>query len=412
MDSQGSNNDHPSSRHEVIYATPTQATRVSQPTLEDKPPTGYEGGVTLLPLVDPQKAGIEPTPWLVEDWLRLGGVTILSARYKSLKSFLARQLALSVASGLPFLESHEVVASARGRPVIIVCAEEQYNDVLNALWREALGLGIGADRFAQLPIHVEPVLGKPFFAKNRQSNRIQPTEALRATFKAVEVLRPVLIVVDTLVAVKGDASENSADDVRPVFQAFRQMGSQVGATVLIVDHEGFDHVNTFGDASPKRRPRGSSDKIGAVDDAISLETEETEIVGGSRHELSVRLQHRAARASEQTVTVVFQDPNGPIRFLGPRSPETALTLSEEGKELLEALATGQITSKRKLQDALEIKSPETLNDLLERYASLVEVQSFGHGKPDVPRLTALGRALAQDLGFEVLGQGAAHQTTG
>jgi AAA domain len=394
-------------QHQVIYATPTQVITVGQDTTADKPPSGFEGGVALLPLVNPQRAGIERTPWLVEGWLRAGGVTILSARYKSLKSYFARQLAISIAAGHPFLDTHAVLPTARGRPVAIVCAEESYNDVVNAVWRAARGLGLSPQHIEQLPIRIQPALGKTLFEKTGRHGRVQPTAAFHATRKALVELRPALVVVDTLVAVKGDAGENSADDIRPVFQWFRQLGAAVGATVLIVDHEGFDQVNSVGEAFAKRRPRGSSDKVGAVDDTISLETEETTIPSGSRHTVEARLLHRGAAGAEETVTVLFQDPDGPIRFLGPRSPTTAATIDEDGKDLVSILASDRIASKRQLQEALEIGSPDTLNQLLKRHASLVEVQSAGQGKADTLRLTAEGQAVARELGFEVLGEGGA-----
>lgn len=383
--------------HEIIYANSVQAISVNQPTLTQKPPKGFESGVAALPVRDPAKAGVDQTPWLVQDWLRAGGVTILSARYKSLKSYLARQLAISIASGRPFLDTYDVLQDARGRPVVIVCAEERYNDVLIAIWRAANGLGINSDT---LPIHIVPVLGKPFFKK--ENGRLVTTEPARATLKALEKIRPVLVVIDTLVAVKGEANENLADDVRPVFQWFREMGANVEATVLIVDHEGFDHIDTQGNSFARRRPRGSSDKIGAVDDAISLETSESQIDVGSLHTVEARLLHRAAAAREQTVTVVFQDPLGPIRFLGPRSPASGSTIDEESKDLIEALVSHEITSKRKLQEALEIGSPETLNELLKRNLTLVDVQSSGRGKADLVRLTDKGRDIARELGIEVL----------
>lgn len=86
---------------DVIYATPCNSTTIPRQSFSEPPPPAFAGGITLLPLVDPDEAGIKPTPWLVEGWLRAEGVTILSGRYKSLKAFIARQLALSI--GPPIL---------------------------------------------------------------------------------------------------------------------------------------------------------------------------------------------------------------------------------------------------------------------------------------------------------------------
>src|SRR3990172_12728195 len=108
----------------VTYATASDSTMVEQSMLTESPPPGYEGSVALLPVVHPHSAMITPTPWLVDGWLRLGGTTILSGRYKSLKSFIARQFALSVAGGLPFLGRYAIHESVRARHAVLVCAEE------------------------------------------------------------------------------------------------------------------------------------------------------------------------------------------------------------------------------------------------------------------------------------------------
>ena len=107
---------------EIVYATSSETTTVQQPTLNEEPPQGFENGVCLLPVVRPEEARLSPTPWLVEGWVRSEGTTILSGPYKSLKSFFGRQLALSIASGTPFLGVHEIHPSAKGRSVILISA--------------------------------------------------------------------------------------------------------------------------------------------------------------------------------------------------------------------------------------------------------------------------------------------------
>jgi len=87
---------------QVIYATATQLKIVEQTTLNEEQPEGFENALCLLPIVRPEQASLKRTPWLIEGWVQAEGTTILSGRYKSLKSFFARQIALSVASGVDF----------------------------------------------------------------------------------------------------------------------------------------------------------------------------------------------------------------------------------------------------------------------------------------------------------------------
>ena len=119
---------------------------------------------------------------------------------------------------------------------------------------------------------------------------------------------------------------------------------------------------------------------------------------------SAYLPARAAFEAAQDALLLIADPD---RFVGPDSPATTATIDEEGKALLKALATGTITSKRKLLEALGITSPTRLDGLLARYPSLVGIESNGAGKPHVPRLTAKGRELACELGIEVHSDGGA-----
>lgn len=384
---------------DVLYATPSNTTTIKQATLDDDPPKGFEGGVCFLPLVRPEDARIERTPWLIADWLRLEGTTILSGRYKSLKSYVGRQLALSIASGLPFLHVHEVFRGARRRPVVIVCAEEKYNDVIHALYRAATGLGIGPEQYDALPIKVWSALGASLFSKDR-SGKVSPTPQYKALVAACEELRPAMVMLDPLVELKGNASENLADDMRPVFTWFRMAGERIGATVLILDHEG--HPETpggFGGSRPKGRPRGSSDKIGSVDDAISLSIASDEKNG--LYVVNARLLHRGAGSSQHRVTVRFADPEGPITFIGPNSPVSAASIDAGGRQLISALLEGVGESKRQLQSALELKSPVQLNNLLDRFRELVEITSEGKGKPSTVSLSQKGHDLAVELGLAV-----------
>ena len=388
---------------EVLYATGSRVEAVQQATLCESPPKGFANGVCLLPVVPPGEAQIKPTPWLVQGWIKLKRIAVLSALYKSLKSYLARQLALSVASGLPFLGVHRIHESAKRGSVVIVCAEEEYNDVLWTLYRAARGLGLSPEAFAALPIRILPAIGRDFFRRDLDTGLPEPTSTFNAVEKACREVRVDLILIDTLIGVKGSANENSNDDMRRVFNHFRLMGTRLGATVLIVDHEGHGEFNTQGRPVAKGRPRGASDKLGAVDDIISLSTKETT---EHTYDVDAHMKHRGAADSVQKFTVVFEREEA-VYFVGPGSHHTANTLDENGKQLLQRLASGPISSKRKLQVALGLTSPDHLKELLASHSSLVEFESLGQGKADVPRLTAEGWKLAKELGFEVLSDGGA-----
>lgn len=49
--------------------------------------------------------------------------------------------------------------------MVIVCAEERYEDVVNAFWCAATGLGLAADLTRQLPVRFQQGLGQQLFEK-------------------------------------------------------------------------------------------------------------------------------------------------------------------------------------------------------------------------------------------------------
>ncbi len=393
-------------RFDVLYADTTATQTVQQSTLDYQPPQGLRGSLYLIPVVAPKRVRLKPTPWAVDGWFRAGGVALLSGRYKSHKSYVARQVAISVVTGRPFLGLHAVSDDIKGRPVIFICAEEKVSDLLYAFERAAEGLYLDMQELSV--IKVWPAVGVELFEKQRSNSSVKPTQAFHELEHACKNLIPGLIIVDTLVAVKGDANENVADDIRPVFTCLRRLGRSVDATVLVVDHEGFDTPRGTEPSQPKRRTRGSSDKLGAVDDHISLSVDsKAGSKGQERYQINARFMHRGAGAGEEEFSVVFTDPDGPIEFVGSGAMPTATSISEEGKELLQAIQNGHGSSKRKLQEALGLESPSALTKRLKRYERLVLIKSEGRGKADAIRLSPEGERLAREVLNEAGAQGAA-----
>src|SRR5262245_14100822 len=73
--------------------------------------------------------------WIVQKLLRSSGLSLLAGKPKSGKSTLARQLAVSVARGVPFLGRPTRVA-----PVLYVALEDIDDELLNSFQRETTGV--------------------------------------------------------------------------------------------------------------------------------------------------------------------------------------------------------------------------------------------------------------------------------
>lgn len=124
--------------------------------------------VTLRQLMDEPAAD---TQWLVEGLLPTGGFSLMSAKIKVGKSTLARQAALAVARGEPFLGR----TTTQG-PVIYVAMEEKRDQVP----RHFRDMAASGDE----PIHIHVAAA--------------PEDAIAWLRRHIERVRPVLAILDPI----------------------------------------------------------------------------------------------------------------------------------------------------------------------------------------------------------------------
>jgi hypothetical protein len=171
-------------------------------------------------------------------------VATLTAKPGSGKTFLALDLALTVASGGEWLGEFEVQRGA----VVYVVAEG--------------GGGVGLRIRAWKQHHrVEGRAGVYFVMRAVTLLDTNEVSVFLAALRGLHE-KPVLIVLDTLARCMVGADENSARDVGIVVAALDRIRVETGATVLALCHP------------PKRRgvgPRGSSALEGAADTMLGLE---------------------------------------------------------------------------------------------------------------------------------------------
>ena len=187
-----------------------------------------------LPSIWQLKSKVE---WLIEDFLAIGSVTLLSSESGVGKSWVAYWLAGSVAHGRPVFGR-----KVRQRPVLYIDAENP-SYVVSQRVRE----GLGFPETPELYIRggwVDSPPPRPDFLLLKEFARE----------------RRGLIIYDPLVAFQ-TGSEISANDVRQFMQGFRDLAN-AGATVLVLHHSG--------KAETAREYRGSSDYKASVDTAYTL----------------------------------------------------------------------------------------------------------------------------------------------
>lgn len=248
--------------------------------------------MSLLPF---QRASAIPTAeaaltrWLVEGLWSEQAVGILGGEPKCCKSFLALDLAVSVASGAPCLRRYP--ARQRGR-VMLFPAEDSLAVVRRRL--EGICAAAAVD-FASLAVDVitEPVL---------RLDRDQDRERLAATVAAV---RPVLLILDPMIRLHR-VDENDASQIAPLLSHLRELQRRLQVAVLLVHHARKDSNGS----RPGQALRGSSELHGWGDSNLYMRRRGAQ--------LTLTTEHRAA----------------------PSQDDIPLQLTEAGPALSLTVATG------------------------------------------------------------------------
>lgn len=187
----------------------------------------------------------QPAPeYIIENFLIEKGMAALFGAPGTFKTFIALDLGLSVAHGLPW---HGF--ATRQKKVLYICAEGQYGFGARALvWQQERAAGRDTDQFVLLPVPV---------------NFLQP----EAVGKLIEDMQLFigdvgLVIIDTLARNFGTGDENKTQDMNAFVKGVSRLAKD--AMVLIVHHTGKDEG---------KDERGSSAFRAALDAAFRLKRE-------------------------------------------------------------------------------------------------------------------------------------------
>ena len=218
--------------------------------------------VRAIDLDEPDQAG----RWLVENLWARAGVGIIGGAPKCGKSWLGLDLAVSVASGTPCLDSFPVVDPG---PVLVYMAEDAATVVKERLSGICRHRGLD---LARLPIGV---IIAP-------SVRLDLGPDQRRLDETVRCHASRLLLLDPFVRLHR-INENQAGDVAAVLGYLRELQRTHDLAVVVVHH-----ARKNGGASGGQSLRGSGDFFAWVDTALSLRRQ--------RQQLLLSAEHRAASA--------------------------------------------------------------------------------------------------------------------
>lgn len=226
------------------------------------PPLPVQRAATLS-LTGPQ------TQWLVQDLWTDQAVGILGGEPKCCKSFLALDIAVSVASGSACLREFPV---QRQGSVLLFPAEDS-----TAIVRQRLE---GICAAASLSLNSLPidVITAPTLRLDLDSDRQRLSQA-------VETHQPILLILDPLIRLHR-ADENDASQMAALLSYLRQLQRQFHLAILLVHHARKDsHASRPGQAL-----RGSSELHGWGDSNLYMRRK------GSQ--LTLSTEHRAAASQD------------------------------------------------------------------------------------------------------------------
>jgi AAA domain/DnaA N-terminal domain len=205
-------------------------------------------------------------PWLIEQLWTRGAVGIVGGPPKLLKTWLALEMAVSVASRSPCLGTFPVHASG---PVLLFAAEDSQPKVRARL--ESLAHHHGFD-LKRIDIQV-------ITADTLRLDRPQDQEKLAAT---VMLYKPVLLVLDPLVRLHS-LDENQSGPMAALLGYFRALQRKTDTAIALIHHA---RKNISSNAGAGYTLRGSGDLYAWVDSFICLQRR--------RDRVTLLAEHRSA----------------------------------------------------------------------------------------------------------------------
>ena len=248
------------------------------------------------------------TQWLVEELWTEQAVGILGGEPKCCKSFLALDVAVSVASGAACLRQFPV---RRSGPVLLFPAE----DSLAVVRQRLEGIAAAAQvPFASLPVQV---ITAPSLRLDTATDR----ERLAHT---VQQQRPVLLIMDPLIRLHR-VDENDATQIAALLSFLRELQRRFELAVMLVHHARKDSNSS----RPGQALRGSSELHGWGDSNLYMRRK------GSQ--LTLSTEHRAAASQDHIPLQLTEAGSGVALSVADRSsvqPEAPASPTERVRQAL------------------------------------------------------------------------------
>src|SRR5437773_2629925 len=219
-----------------------------------------------FPVVRPcdlRASAASATPWLIDQLWTAQAVGIIGGTPKSLKTWLALEMAVAVASGSACLATFPVPSPG---PVLLYAAEDSESALRLRLESLAHHHGI---HLACFDVAVTT-------ADSLRLDRTADQERLEAT---LTLHRPTLLILDPLVRLHA-IDENAAGEIAALLGYLRLLQRKTGAAIGLVHHSR-KNVSAYGGAGYSLR--GSSDLYAWVDSFLYLRRHHGQLMLSAEH---------------------------------------------------------------------------------------------------------------------------------
>ena len=278
--------------------------------------------------------------WLIEGLWSAEAVGIVGGQPKCAKSWLALEMAVSVATGTPCLGHYDVEEKGGA---LVYLAEDSLRAVRERL--EAL-TRCRRQSIESLEVHV---IRETTLRLDLARDQIRLLKTLRA-------LSPRILVLDPLVRLHR-LDENSSHDVSGLLAYLRSLQRELDLSVVVVHHT---KKNVSSGQSGGQGLRGSGDIHAWSDSSLYLRRR--------GEDLTLSIEHRSAPAPKPVVLrLVTEDPETPhLEVVGPGEREVHGQRSEDlGDRVVRLLEPGAPMTRSSLRQDLGVRNTR-LGQVLDR----------------------------------------------
>lgn len=172
--------------------------------------------------------------WLVEGIWSEQAHGVLAGEAKAYKSVVSTDLAVSVASGTPFLGAFNIPATG---PVIMIQEENDEGETQDRLRRIAYSRGLtGAAKLTGRSLSISGDSQLPISLLNNTGFDLTSNDSLLKLAVSIKQTKAALVILDPFYLMTPGIDENSAHQVGPVLRKLLKIKQRLDCGILLIHH--------------------------------------------------------------------------------------------------------------------------------------------------------------------------------